>query len=80
MRDFVVFLSRFLEKRTWDKESLDLLARHYETNELISNNLFDKMIKTRNFHSAAQLMGQLQIMHLIQSIFFLVYKEKLLNY
>lgn len=70
MRDFVEFLSRFLENRTRDKESLDLLARHYETNELISNDLFDKMIKSRNFHSAAQLMGQLQIMYLTQSIFF----------
>lgn len=61
MRDFVEFPSRFLENWTWDKESLDLFAKHYETNGLIPNDLFDKMIKARNFHSATQLMGQLRI-------------------
>lgn len=57
-RDFVEAPSQMLENWVWQKESLSLFAKHYETGEVIPDALLDKMIAAKNVNSGTKALQQ----------------------
>ncbi|MBC98657.1 MAG: peptidase M3 [Halobacteriovoraceae bacterium] len=57
--DFVELPSQVLENWAYEKECLDLFAKHYETGEAIPQKLIDKIKESSSFHEGRQTLRQL---------------------
>jgi len=58
--DAVELPSQFMENFCWQKEALDLFAKHYKTGESLPDELYQKMIKAKNFQSSLQMLRQIE--------------------
>ena len=66
-RDFVESPSQMLEEWAWAKETLDLFARHYDTNAPLPKDLHAKMLRSRSFGRAIATQRQLFLAALDQT-------------
>lgn len=58
--DAVELPSQFMENWCWEKEALKLISRHYQTAEPLPEDLYQKMLATKNFQSGMQIVRQLE--------------------
>ncbi|PZQ14740.1 MAG: oligopeptidase A [Rhodanobacter denitrificans] len=58
--DAVELPSQFMENFAWQREGLDLIARHWQTGERLPEALFERMQAARNFQSGLFLVRQLE--------------------
>ncbi|HED16711.1 MAG TPA: M3 family peptidase, partial [Gammaproteobacteria bacterium] len=58
--DAVELPSQFMENWCWEREALDLFARHYQSGETLPEDLFQRMLAARNFQSAMQTVRQIE--------------------
>ena len=59
--DAVELPSQFLENWCWEREALDLFARHYQTGEALPEELFNRMQQARTFHAGMHMVRQLEL-------------------
>lgn len=58
--DAVEFPSQFMEYYCYEKETLDLIAEHYETHKPMPNDLYQKMLAAKHFQTGLQMVRQLE--------------------
>lgn len=58
--DAVELPSQFMENWCWEREALDLIAKHVDTGETIPAPLFEKLRASKNFHAGLKMLRQLE--------------------
>ncbi len=58
--DAVELPSQFLENWCWERESLDMIAAHYQTGESLPDALLEPLREARDFQAAMALVRQLE--------------------
>lgn len=58
--DAVEFPSQFLENFAYEPHVLKLFAKEYKTEEIIPDEMIDKLVKSKNFLSASGMLRQLE--------------------
>lgn len=58
--DAVEFPSQFMENFCWQKESLAVIAGHYETGAPLPDDLYNKMVAAKHFQTGMQMLRQLE--------------------
>ena len=58
--DAVELPSQFMENFAWQRDALNLFARHWQTGDLLPDDLFKRMLAARHFHAGLFLVRQLE--------------------
>lgn len=58
--DAVEFPSQFLENFAYEPKVLKLFASHYETKEVLPDEMIERLVRAKNFMSASQMLRQLE--------------------
>jgi len=58
--DAVELPSQFMENFCWEYDALQLFARHYQSDEPLPRDLYERMMAARNFQSALQMLRQIE--------------------
>ncbi len=58
--DAVELPSQFMENWCFEREALDLIARHYQTNAPLPDELYERLRAAKNFQSALAMVRQLE--------------------
>lgn len=58
--DAVEFPSQFLENFAYEPRVLKMFAKHYQTGEVLSDMMIDKLVRAKNFLSAMGMLRQLE--------------------
>lgn len=58
--DAVELPSQFLENWCWQKEALPMISSHYQTKETLPDDMFEKLLKTKNYLSGMHIVRQLE--------------------
>ncbi len=58
--DAVEFPSQFLENFAYEPEVLKLFAKHFESGEILSDVMIEKLVRAKNFQSAMGMLRQLE--------------------
>jgi oligopeptidase A len=58
--DAVELPSQFMENFGWNRQALDLFARHWQTGEALPDELYQRMLAARHFHTGLFLVRQLE--------------------
>ncbi len=58
--DAVELPSQFMENWCWEREALDLFARHVDSGETLSDQLYEKMKSAKTFQGGMQMVRQLE--------------------